>query len=262
MKNAAHAEWTKLRTVRSTGWLLLGLIVATVLVGALTTATMHTAHCPTPAGCLEDTTKDSLTGVRVGQIAVVLLAVSVIGNEYGTGMIQTSLTAFPRRLTLLTGKALLLVTLVAATSTLAVLGSLWAGRTILAGNGFTPEHGYPALSPTDGPTLRAAAGTVLYLVLIALLAFGVAITVRDTAGAVTVLLTLLYILPLLVQTITDATWHDRLEKLPPTTAGLAMTYTRNLDQLPIGPWPGITLLAGYTAAALLLGGLRFTRRDA
>jgi ABC-type transport system involved in multi-copper enzyme maturation permease subunit len=262
MKNVAYAEWTKLRTVRSTGWLLLGLIGVTVLVGALTTATMHTSHCSTPAGCFEDTTKDSLTGVRVGQIAVVLLAVSVIGNEYGTGMIHTSLTAFPRRLTLLAGKALPLVTVVAAASTPAVLGSLWVGRTILAGNGFTPEHGYPALSPTDGPTLRAAAGTVLYLILIALLAFGVAITVRDTAGAVTVLLTLLYILPLLVQTITDPTWHHRLERLPPTTAGLAVQSTHNLDQLPIAPWPGMTLLAGYTAAALALGMSRFARRDA
>ncbi|MFI6579499.1 ABC transporter permease [Embleya sp. NPDC050493] len=262
MRNAVHAEWTKLRTVRSTAWLLLGLITVTVLVSVLSTSAMHTSHCPTPTGCFEDTTKDSLIGIRVGQIAVVLLAVSVIGNEYGTGMIHTSLTALPRRRTLLAGKALLLVAMVAVAGTLAVLGSLWAGRTILAGNGFNPEHGYPALSPTDGPTLRAAAGTVLYLILIALLSLGVAITIRDTAGAVTVLLTLLYILPLLVQTITDPTWHHRLEKLPPMTAGLAITTTHNLDRLPIAPWPGTTLLAGYTAAAVLLATLTFTRRDA
>ncbi|MFE2867978.1 ABC transporter permease [Embleya sp. NPDC059259] len=262
MRNAAHAEWTKLRTVRSTGWLLLGLIAATVLVSALATSAMHTSHCPTPAGCFEDITKDSLIGVRVGQIAVVLLAVSVIGNEYGTGMMHTSLTAHPRRLTLLAGKALPLATLVATASTLAVLASLWAGRTILAGNGFTPEHGYPTPPPIDGPTLRAAAGTILYLTLIALLSFGIALLIRDTAGALTVVLTLLYILPLLVTAITDPDWHRRLEKLTPMTAGLAIQTTRNLDRLPIAPWPGLAVLAGYTATALLLGTLTFTRRDA
>ncbi|MEZ0077168.1 hypothetical protein [Planotetraspora sp. GP83] len=49
-----------------------------------------------------------------------------------------------------------------------MLGSVLAGRLILPGNGFTPAHGYPPLALADGPTLRAAAGSVLYLALIRL----------------------------------------------------------------------------------------------
>jgi ABC-2 type transport system permease protein len=46
---------------------------------------------------------------------------------------------------------------------------------ILPGNGFTPAHGYQTLSLGDGAVLRAAAGSVLYLALIALLSLGTAI---------------------------------------------------------------------------------------
>ena len=65
-----------------------------------------------------------------------------------------------------------------------MLGSVLAGRLILPGHGYTPANGYPALSLADGTVLRAAAGTVLYLALIALLSLGVATAVRDSAVAI------------------------------------------------------------------------------
>ena len=40
----------------------------------------------------------------------------------------------------------------AAAGTVAVLGSLLAGRLILPGHGFTAARGYPALSLAEGPT--------------------------------------------------------------------------------------------------------------
>ena len=72
-----------------------------------------------------------------------------------------------------------------------------AGRLLLPGNGFTTAHGYPLLSLGDGPTLRAAAGSVLYLALIALLSLGIATPVRDSAAAIGVVLGLLYLFPII-----------------------------------------------------------------
>jgi ABC-2 type transport system permease protein len=60
-------------------------------------------------------------------------------------------------------KAVVVTGLVVAAGTIAVLGSVLAGRLILPGNGFTPAHGYAPLSLADGPVMRAAAGSVLYL---------------------------------------------------------------------------------------------------
>ena len=70
MIETLHAEWTKLRTVASSGWLLLTTIVVTVGIGAIGT---DVVKCP--ASCGIDTTKMSLTGIILGQAAVAGLAV-------------------------------------------------------------------------------------------------------------------------------------------------------------------------------------------
>jgi ABC-2 type transport system permease protein len=46
------------------------------------------------------------------------------------------------------------------------------------------------------------------------------------------------------------------------TAGMAIQYTRRIGDLPIGPWAGLGVLAGYAAAAMLLGAVAFAVRDA
>ncbi|HEY6280034.1 MAG TPA: ABC transporter permease [Streptosporangiaceae bacterium] len=258
LREALHAEWTKLRTVPSTGWLLLTLIALTVGAGALATAVVK---CP--ASCGEDTTKLSLTGILLGQAAVAVLAVLVMSGEYSNGMIRVTLTAVPRRVTALAAKAIILTGVVLAAGAVSVLGSVLAGRFILPGNGFTKAHGFLALSLGDGPTLRAAAGSVLYLALIALLSLGLATALRDSGASIAVMLGLLYIVPVLSDLGTlDPVWEHRLQRYGPMPAGLAIQATRNLRKLPIGPWPGLGVLAAWAAAALLAGGLLLRLRDA
>jgi ABC-2 type transport system permease protein len=62
--------------------------------------------------------------------------------------------------------------------------------------------------------------------------------------------------------VSDAKWHERLEKYAPMTAGLNIQVTRGLDQLAIGPWAGLGVLAAYAGAALVGGLLVFRFRDA
>ena len=118
------------------------------------------------------------------------------------------------------------------------------------------------LSLAHGPTLRAAAGSVLYLALIALFSLGAATALRDSAVAITVVLGLLYIFPVLGNVILNPVWQHRVERWAPMNAGLAIQATRNLGTLPIGPWPGLGVLAAWTAVALLAGGLLLRLRDA
>jgi len=255
---ALHCEWTKLRTVPSTGWLLFTALALTV--GASTLATV-VEKCP--ASCGVDTTKLSLTGILLGQAAIAVLAGLVMTGEYSSGMIRTTLTAVPRRTTALAAKAIALTGVVLAAGTFAVLGSVLAGHFILPGNGFTGAHGSLPLSLGAGPTLRAAAGSVLYLVLIALLSLGLATALRDSGATIAVVLALLYIVPILSDLGTmDPTWEHRLQRYGPMTAGLAIQATRNIGKLPIGPWAGLGVLAAWAAAALLAGGLLLRLRDA
>ena len=258
MMRELGAEWTKLRTVASTAWLLLAVVVLTVVVSAAAAATVS---CPA-TGCRYDTPKVALTGVQAGQAIVAILAVLVITGEYGTGMIRTTLVAMPRRGAVLAAKATILTGLTLGTGTVAVLGALLAGRLILPGNGFVPAHGQPLLSLADGPTFRAAAGSVLYLTLIALLGLGVATVVRDSAAAIGVVFGLLYILSILPFLTSDPDWAKFLWRISPMNAGLAIQSTAHLSSLPLGPWEGLGVLAAWAAAALLTGGLLFRLRDA
>src|SRR5690348_15684027 len=218
LREALHAEWTKLRTVPSTGWLLLTAIALTVGASALATAVVK---CP--ASCGEDTTKLSLTGILLGQAAVAVLAVLVMTGEYSSGMIRITLTAVPRRATALAAKAIILVGVVLAVGAVAVLGSVLAAHFVLPGNGFTGAHGSEPLSLAAGPTLRAASGSVLYLALVALLGLGLATALRDSGASIAALLALLYIVPLVTQLgVLDPVWQHRFERYGPMTAGLAI----------------------------------------
>ncbi|WNM31201.1 ABC transporter permease [Streptomyces sp. Li-HN-5-11] len=252
MRMALHAEWTKLRTVAGPLWLLLGTAAATV---ALSTVAISVVNC-TARGCGGDTTKVSLMGVQLGQALVAILAVVVISGEYSSGMIRTTVTAVPQRAAVLAAKATALTGVVAVAATAAVLGSLLAGWLILP----APED--QALSLADGPTLRAVVGSVLYLVLVALLSLGVATAVRDSATGIGIVLGLLYVVPVVSRTISDPHWQRLLQKIAPMSAGLAVQATTDLPSLPISPWAGLGVTTGWAAAALLVGGLLLRIRDA
>jgi ABC-2 type transport system permease protein len=258
MRPALHAEWTKLRTVAGPLWLLLGMIAATVALGAAATSVLTCGS----AGCGGDVTKLSLIGVELGQALAAILAVLVITGEYSSGMIRTTLTAMPHRATVFAAKAGTLAGVVAVSATAAVLGSLLAGRLILPRHGFTAAHGHPALSLADGPTLRATAGSILYLTLIALLSLGIAAIVRDSATSIGVILGLLYLLPILSQVIGNPHWQRLLQQIGPMSAGLAIQATTDLHSLPLSPWAGLGVTAGWAAAALVAGGLLLRIRDA
>jgi ABC-2 type transport system permease protein len=254
---ALHAEWTKLRTVPGPAWLLLGAVALTAAVGALADAA---ARCQ-DATCQLDPARISLTGIYLSQAAVAIFAVVAISGEYSSGMIRVSLSAEPRRITVLAAKAAVVTVPVLAAGAVGVLAAVLAGRLILPGHGFTAAHGYPPVSLTQGPLLRAATGSVLYLALIALLSLGVAAAVRDAAVSIGTVLGLLYVVPIIATVVGAANWHRHLDQIAPMTAGLAVQHTTGLASAPVAPWAGLGILAAWAAAALLSGGLLLRFRD-
>jgi ABC-2 type transport system permease protein len=252
-----RAEWTKLRTLPGTWWLLLAVIALTAAVGV----GADTAATCSAAGCGQDPAKIALSGIELSQAVVAILAVLAISGEYSTGMIRTTLTAMPRRLSVLGAKAVVMSALTLAAGAVGVLASMLAGRLVLPGRGFTPLHGYPPLSLASAPDLRAAAGSVLYLALIALLALGVATAVRDSAVSMGLVLALLYLFPVIASAL-NPHWSRHLEQIGPMSAGLAIQATAGLRSLPLAPWQGLGVLALWAAGALLIGAAALRLRDA
>lgn len=260
LADALRAEWTKLRTVPGTAWILAGICVLTIAVGAATAAA---TRCGAGSRCAIDPTKVSLTGIEVGQAVVAVLAVLMISGEYSSGMIRTTFIAMPRRWTVLAAKAVTLTGLVLAAAAVAVAGSLAAGRLILTGNGLTTARGFAVVSLAHGPAVQAAVGSVLYLALVGLLSLGIAAIVRDSATATGSVLGMLYVAPLAALFLGgEPTWQRWVERYTPTNAGLAILNTTGLDHLAISPWAGLGVLAGWAAAALLAAGLLLRLRDA
>ena len=260
LSDALRAEWTKLRTVSGTAWILTAICVLTVAVGAATAAA---TRCGDGTRCSIDTTRVSLTGIEVGQAVVAVPAVLVISGEYSTGMIRTTFIAMPRRCTVLAAKAVVLTGLVLAAAVVAVAGSLAAGRLILTGNGLTAAHGFAVVSLAHGPTVRAAVGSVLYLALVGLLSLGIATIVRDSAAATGAVLGVLYVPPVIALFLGgEPAWQRWVERYTPTNAGLATLNTTGLHHLAISPWAGLGVLAGWAAVALLAAGLLLRLRDA
>lgn len=243
MRDALRAEWTKLRTMPGT-WVLLAVAVAvTVATGTFVTA----LGCRT--GC--DAPRTSLAGIDLGQSIVALVAVLAVGGEYTSGMVRLTLAAIPGRTTVLAAKTVVLTVVVVPAAGLAVAGSLVGGRFAL--------NGYPGLS---GAQWRAAVGSVLYLLLIALLGLGIATAVREPAAAAGVVLGLLYLFPIVATAVADPHLRRHLTQIGPMSAGLTVTATTGLDRYPIGPWAGLAVTAAWAAGALLLGGILLRWRDA
>jgi ABC-2 type transport system permease protein len=249
---ALHAEWTKFRTLAGTWWLLLAAAAA--------------FDCPpgtcTPQVTTADPARLGLTGVYLGQVAFALLAVLAVGGEYGNGMIRLTLTAMPRRLVAFTAKALVTTAAALAAAVLAVGGSVLAGWLILPGKGLISANGFLELSLSNGADLRAACGSVLYLTLIALLAFGVTTAVRDASAGIGLVLGVLLLFPIMSAVIPDQHLARHLEQIAPMTAGLDIQATVSVASLPLTPWQGLGVTALWAAGALLLGATVLRLRDA
>jgi ABC-2 type transport system permease protein len=254
---ALQAEWTKFRTSAGNFWILLGVMAATVGVSAAAGAFTHVSGV-TRGG---DATKLSLSGVYLGQLVVATLAAIAISEEYATGMIRVTLAAIPRRAAVLVAKAVNLAGLTAVASMAAVAGCLAIGRLMLPGEGLGPAHGYALISVGSAATLRAAGGTVIYLVLVGLLSLGVATLIRDTAVSLGALVALLYA-PRLLAHIVGGALGRHIEAIAPMSAGLSIQATTHLHSLPIQPWAGLGVLAAWAAGSLLLAATMLRMRDA
>jgi ABC-2 type transport system permease protein len=252
---ALHAEWTKARTLPGPAWLIAGVIAVTVATGAAAAAA---AQCQS-ASCGIDPASVTFAGIYPAEAVTAVAGVLAIGNEYSTGMITLSLTAMPRRLTWLFAKATVLTGTVFIAAALAVAGAALAGRLILPGHGFTPAHGYASL--TSATDLRAAAGAVLYLTLIAMLSLGLAAAIRDSATAIGVVLSVLYLPPLAADLISNPPLARHLDQISPLSAGLDAQATTGINRLPLAPWQGLGVVALWAAGAVLFGALTLKTRD-
>ena len=252
----ARAEWTKLRTVRSTMWSLLVTVGIIVGLGALLSAARVSRWDRLDPSELRrfDPTGFSLSGLLLAQLAIGVLGVLVISSEYATGQIRATLGATPQRGLVLTAKVLVFAVVTFVVGLAACFAAFFLGQSI-----FSAKHAQASLGDPD--VLRAVIGGALYLTVLGALGIGLGTIVRRTSGAIAVLVTMLLILPVLAELL-PSPWNDDVSKYLPAQAGGGIFRVIPRTANALSPWNGFAVFVGYAHVSLLIGAVLLTRRDA
>lgn len=246
-----RSEWIKLWSVRSTVWSMIALVGLGAGLTAMICAT--TADGIASGGTGESAGSFITWGMLIAQVTGVVLGVLAVSNEYGTGMIRTTVAATPRRGRVLLAKAVVLC------GVLFVGGAATAFAGYFAGNPFLDAEGVGLALGDDG-VLRALVGSGLYLAVLGLFAAALAFLVRHTAAAISIALALIFVVGNLVILIPGAT-GEWLTKLMPGNAGGSIATVVNFNPDALGPWTGFGVFCLETAVLLVLASWRFLRRD-
>jgi ABC-2 type transport system permease protein len=255
-RHCLRAEWIKIRTMRSTAYVVLGTLLFAVGLAALSGAASGDEYATMTAAdrLAFDPVAYSLRSYLLAQITLGLLGGLVVTAEYGTRTIVSTLTAVPHRGRVLAAKVTVLTATALLVGELVTFSSFFAGQTALAG------AGAPHTDLTDPVALRAVLGGGLYLVLAALFGLALGALIRSTTATVTTLFGTLLIVPGFSPVFPGrlADWAARY--WPSTAGGQIITAYRDPDLL--GPWSGLAVMATSVAVLLAAAFVIFQRRDA
>ncbi|HEV2921197.1 MAG TPA: ABC transporter permease [Actinomycetota bacterium] len=243
---AARMEWVKLRSLRSTWWVL-----ALTVAGALGIAVAVGVNTEDAAA---DLTNNALAGISLGLLLVGVLGVLAMTGEHSSGMIRATLAAVPNRPLVLAAKAAVFGALALAAGEAAAFVAFFAGGAALPTGVPAPTLGQPGV-------LRAVVLGGAGYCLIGLIGVGLGAVIRHTPAAIAVLVGGVYVLAQLVAGF--ATWI--MAWLPIAIVANSLSVVRPVGDGQIrflSPWAGLGVLCLYAAAALGAGAFLLARRDA
>jgi ABC-2 type transport system permease protein len=208
---ALATEWIKLRSLRS--MLVTALLGAVVCIGLGDLESKNNAAGWAHLGAVRKAQFDPLyinfNFVIVGVLFFGVLGALVATNEYGSGLIRTTLAATPQRGLVLAAKAVVTGLAAFALAVVITFTAFFTGQAIMSG-----AHA-PHVSLGDHGVLGHLMGTVYYLTAAGLIGLFVGVLVRSAAGAVTGMFGLLLVLPLLADKIRpDAVTRHTVPYLP------------------------------------------------
>ncbi|QNE34413.1 ABC transporter permease subunit [Leifsonia shinshuensis] len=259
-----RSEWIKLRSLRSTFWTLVSVVVlvvglATLISFALPSKTTLLSEAGPRAATLDPSNivaTAATFGLTFAQLVVAVLGVLAISGEFSTGMIRSSFAAVPHRFPVLAAKAIMLFVV----SFVIGLVSMAASWSIAVG--VTGAKGYTR-GLFDASTLWSIVGGAFYLGLVAVFALGIGTIIKSSAGGISAVVGVLFVLPILANVLVSvfpketwlADWTHYL--VSNNGSGLAGLANGGLE-----PWQNALSLGIWTAAAFVVGAILLQRRDA
>lgn len=250
-RHAARMEWIKLRSVRSTWWLVTAAVAAMAAAGT-GVGLGYRSH--TPVATAAQILNNSLAGALLAQLFLGALGVLVVTGEYGTGMIRSTFAAVPRRRTVLAAKAAVCGAAALAIGLVASFAGYLGGQLAIRGTAV------PAASLGDAAILRAVLLTGAYLGATALIGVGIGTIVRHSGAAIGVLSGLMFV-PMIAAGLFGESAVAVGRFVPLLMLLNSIAVTSPVPGLFAG-WVSTLLVCGYAAAAIVAGGVLLRRRDA
>ncbi|WP_327086530.1 ABC transporter permease [Nonomuraea sp. NBC_01738] len=249
------AEWIKTRSVRSF-YLVLLVSLGTIGLGALaawSAVAMYEAATPVQQARARIANLEEVV-VIIPQLAMGVLGTLSITSEYATGLIRLSLAVVPRRWPLVIGKAVMLTVVGLVTGSAMVFATFFVSHGILGGR-------FPV--PTFQDQLPTLVTTSLTVPVFALLGLGLGALLRSAAGAIALLVGLVYVIPMIVGHLPDP-WNRWLGSvmigsLPRQMTGADLTNSVFGSELSPIAAAGVLLL--YAVLPVAAGGWRVCRAD-
>ncbi|WP_367125137.1 ABC transporter permease subunit [Streptomyces phytohabitans] len=242
-RQAYAAEWIKFVSVRSLLWTTVATALVPVLGAVFVAATSSLQPDDTVLG-------GSLTLSVVAQMLAAVAGALTVSGEYTAGTLRATLSACPRRGTVLAAKGAVLATV------LYVPALVSCGAAYVLGGALLPAS-HPA-----GEPLPALFGVAASFVLAGWLGLAVGTLVRHSAGSVGAVLGLL-VLPSVFGPLLGAA-EPWVAGFSPTAALEKLTQTSDATADAVGSlgaWPSLLLVAGCTAALLLAAAVALRARD-
>jgi ABC-2 type transport system permease protein len=242
----ARMEWIKLRSLRSTWWVLTATVAGAIGIAVAVGVNTRDAAA--------DLTNNALAGISLGLLLIGVLGVLVMTGEHSSGMIRATLAAIPNRPLVLAAKAAVFGVVALAAGEAAGFIAFFAGTATLPGGIQGPALGQPGV-------LRAVVLGGAGFCLVGLIGLGLGAIIRHTPAAIAVLVGGVYVVAQFVAVLT----HSLMGYLPIAIVANSLTAVQPMsdDQVRfLSPWAGLGMLCLYAAATLGAGAWLLARRDA
>jgi ABC-type transport system involved in multi-copper enzyme maturation permease subunit len=251
---ALATEWIKLRSLRfMLVTPLLGAVAFIVLAaGQARNNASNYVHLDAVQRARFDPLVINFNFVTIGIVLFGVLGALVATNEYGSGLIRTTLAATPQRGLVLAAKAVLVGLLSFALAVVITCAVFFTGQGLLSG-----AHA-PHVSLDDHGVLGHLLGTVCYMTAAGLIGLFAGVLVRSAAAAITSMFGLLLLLPVLADKITpDAVTRHAAPYLPLNLGDEMLHHHPGLS-----PGPAVAGLAAWVLVLAAAAALSLRGRDA
>lgn len=254
-----RSEWIKLLSLRSIRWSILAMLLLSWSCAGLFTFAMVSIGVVTPGTMPELIVQSATFGSLFTVLIMGVLGVLAITSEYASGLILSSLAAVPARTPMLAAKALVVASLGFSVGALSAFG----GGVIAA-----VSFGDGGLGAFAEPTvLISLLGNALYLTFAAMLALGIGALLRTSAGAISVVVVLLFVVTIAFQVLmmTGWEWLPAVSQWMPVELGNTLSnwaVTEAEYRGSVSYWGALGGLAAWATLALVPAAVLLKMRDA